>query len=426
MSTVRHALLAAGLALLPSPGAAAQEAERLCGTCGTTGVVDVELSPRELIEHEHGPTWKVEACSEGIELDNLGLDWMPCPRCKAPAKRAEAQARWDAIAKTRHEWLAERRRMDKHVRSKGLVHLETTHFVLAWDLAKHVASDKKPYKAHEGAHLYARRMEELYAHYQELLGVVDADNMRNKHHIYLFENLGDAMAVGPVYAQMSSQTTARRAGGQDHESTLVMFRDKDTNPKDEDLQRHWIHSVVHQFTSVHFNPHWFLDGTKPLSPPWLADKYGWMDEGLAHWFEMEFDGQAVTYCTQEQDTTSRWKGGDWRKNVFKAVQSGDVPSFTETITVPTQALSPAAHQFAWSWIDYLMAQDPKAMGRAIKLAKHERPVRDLLMECWKIPMLGFQERWAEWVKVEYDPNRKGAKDRGDEGAGEEDGGVGRD
>ena len=393
------------LALLAT-ASAAQEPERLCGTCSTSGVVDIELATKDLIEFEHGPTWKVEFCSQAIDSENMGLDWMPCPRCKAPSKQAQAQARWDAIYEKNHAWLDEQRRMDALVKSKDLVHLETTHFVIAWDVPSLKASDKKTYKAHEAAHLYARRMEEFYAHYQDLLGVVDADNMRNKHHIDIFDKLSDAMAVGPAYSGMTSNTTARRAGGVDHESTLVMFRNKNQNPKDEDLQRHWIHSLVHQFTSVYYNPFWFADGKRGLSPPWLADKYGWLDAGLAHWFEIDFDGEASTYCMQEQDTSTRWKGGDWSKNVWKEVMAENTPSFPELITIPTQALSPQQHQFAWSWVDYLMHLDPKGMGLAIKLVKQEKPVREILSECWSVSMLGFEERWAEWVKVEYDPNRK--------------------
>lgn len=402
VSRVRTALVLAALSVAPVSG---QEG-RLCGTCKTTGVVDIEISSKGAIELESGPGWAVLHCTDAIDGDNLGLDWMPCPRCKSPEMQAQAQARWDALAAEKRAWSADRRKMDRFTSSDNIAHLETTHYVIAWDPSKHTASDKKNYRAHEAAHLYARRMEEFLAHYQELLGVTDAHNMVDKHHIYVFEKLSDAQPVGQAYAGLTSSTTARRAGGVDHDSTLVIYRDKNSHPKDQDLHRHFIHSMVHQLTSVHFVPEWFLDGGKPLSPPWLADKYGWLDAGLAHWFEMDFDGTAATYCMQEQNTSGRWKGGDWKKNIFKAVSAGDVPSFAEVITLPTQALSPLQHQFAWSWVDYLMNLDPKGMGNAVKWAKHGRPVRDILMDCWNVSMLGFEERWTAWVLVEYDPNKK--------------------
>lgn len=393
-------VLLAPVALSQAPG------DQLCGTCETTGVVDVEVPGKWLLEYARGDGWEVVHCSEAAEADNMTLDWMPCPRCKAPSLEQAAQARWDAIAAEKQAWLEERRRMDRFTSGEPIIHLETTHFVIAWDISKIKASDKKTYRAHEAAHLYAERMEALYHHYQTLLGVVDADNMRNKHHVYIFDKLRDAMKVGPVYANMSSNSTARRAGGVEHESTAIMYRNKNLHPDDDDLHRHWIHTIVHQLTSVHYNVNWFAPGEKGLSPPWLADKYGWLDAGLAHWFEVDFDGAATTYCTQEQDTTSRWKGGDWHKNVWKSVMSEDVPSFPQVISIPTQALTPQQHQFVWSWVDYLMHLDPKAMGMAIKLAKKERPTRELLREAWGVSMLSFETDWAEWVKTEYAPTNK--------------------
>jgi hypothetical protein len=414
MSAAPHLLvsLALAVALTSLPLSAQEPGDKLCGSCKTTGVLDIEIANKWLDEYEQGDGWEVEYCSEAIDSDDMALDWRPCPRCKAPSLRDKAQGLWDALAETNHAWLKERGRMDKLLKSKDLVHVETTHFVIAWDVPKITTSKKKHYRTHAAAHLYARRMEQFYERYQELLGVVDVDNMRNKHHVYLLDNLRDAMKVGSVYANMTSDTTARRSGGVDHESTLVMFFNKNEHPKDEDLYRHWIHSLTHQYSSVHYNPNWFGVGEKGLSPPWLADKYGWLDAGLAHWFEIDFDGEASTHCTQEQDTSARWKGGDWRKNVWKAVMAEDVLSFPQVISVPTQALTPKQHQFVWSWVDYLMQADSKGMGKAIKLAKMEHPTRELLKECWKMSLLSFESKWADWVRTEYSPNNKRGSGRG--------------
>ena len=400
--------VAAVVALMASSSGAQEAGDQLCGSCKTTGVVDLEIGSKWLDEYERGEGWEVLSCSEAIAEKDLALDWMPCPRCKAPSLRDKAQAHWDAVHAEKHAWLKERRRMDKLATANDIVHLETTHFVLAFDLPKIKTSKKKNYRTHEAAHLYARRMEIFYHHYQDLLGVVDGDNMRNKHHIYVFEKLRDAMSVGPAYANMSSNTTARRSGAVEHNSTLVMYYNKNVYSSDADFYRHWVHGVTHQMTSVYYNPNWFEVGQKGLTPPWLADKYGWLDAGLAHWFEIDLDGQASTHCSQEQDTTARWKGGDWRKNVWKSVMAEDVPSFPRVIATPTQALSPQEHQFAWSWVDYLMTLDPKKMSLAIKMAKMEAPTREILKKCWSSSMLSFESSWAEWVRVEYNPKKKSA------------------
>ena len=99
----------------------------------------------------------------------------------------------------------------------------------------------------------------------------------------------------------------------------------------------------------------------------------------------------------EHDAKARWRGGDWRKNIWKAVMAEEAAAFPEVITKPTPALSAREHQFVWSWVDYLMARDAAAMGKALKMAKMEASTRDILKECWGISTIGFETGWAEWV-----------------------------
>jgi len=276
--------------------------------------------------------------------------------------------------------------------------------VLSWDLPK-ISADRKSYRKHDAAHLYIRRFEEHYARFQEVLDVDDVDNMQDKHYVYVFERSHQAEKASTVYAGMSGRGTQRRMGGAETESTLVLWNNKSEHPSDEDMHRHLVHNLTHQLTAVYYNPNWLEPGETPLAPLWLNDQYGWLDAGLAHWFEMDLDGEATTFCFQEQDTRARWKGSDWKKNVWKAVSSEDIPSFANIITKPTPALSAREHQFVWSWVDFLIARDGAAMGRAVKLAKSETPTRDILRDCWRLTTIGLELAWIEWVLVEYDPQR---------------------
>jgi hypothetical protein len=389
------------------PVVPAQEAgEKLCGTCKTTGRVELDVNRKYDVEYEGGETWKVLFCADAIESDAMALDWAVCRRCKTPSVQATAQAEWDALAAANQEWLKERRRVDALVDADGMSHVETTHFVISWNIPKITTAKKKSYRMHDAAHLYARRMEELYARFQEMFAIHDRQNMRNKHYFYVFEKEREAITAGPVYAGLSGAGTVKRAGGADRSSVVVMWRNKSENPKEVDFHRHWIHSAIHQFTSVYRDIKWFKIGDRGLSPPWLNDKYGWIDAGLAHWFEMDLDGSATTFCLREQDASARWRGGDWRKNVWKSVKAEDAPPFPEVITKPTQALSPEEHQFAWSWVDYLLHLNTEAMGDAMRLAKQEKPTRDLLKQGWGLTTFGFETAWAEWVLVEYAPSNK--------------------
>ncbi len=385
----------------PLPG------EPRCGWCGTTGRVPFDKGKGPDLEDESEDSWKVEYCSEAIDSPNQGLSWMPCPNCKTPSLKARAEKEYAEITARNKAWLDEHRRTDRLAKvEKPLVHVQTTHFCIVTDYPRITASDKKSYRTHEFAHLYARRLEQLHARFQKMFGVHDSNNLRNLHFVYIFEKEQQQFLAAPVYTALSGLPTVRRAGGSKDLSAVVTFWDKAEFPKDGDMVRHQIHEAVHQFTAVYYDLSWFKPGELGLSPPWLNDKYGWLDEGLSHWFEIDYDGIANTYCFREQDAHSRWGGSDWRKNIFKAVAAGDVPSFAEVITKSSQALSAKEHQFAWSWVDFLMQQDRLLMGKAMKLCKQKFETRDILKQAWGFTMIDFESRWSAYVKEAYAPSNK--------------------
>ncbi len=403
--------VATALALfLPAVSAATvddgpRDGEPAWGGCFSTGKEEYEIDGKYDIALQEGETWKVIWSSALIEEPNLGLPWLVCRRNQDADLKAAAQAEWDAHKAAGEEWLAERRRIDEIAGKKkpgDIAHVETTHFYIAWGVPKIKTADKKSYNEWQAAHLYAARLEEMYANFQEMFGIEDGNNLRNKHHVYVFDKLREARRVMPVYTGLIGDTTVKRAGGAKKESALVTFRDKSLYPSDDDFFRHLTHSMTHQFTSVFYDIRWFGPGEYGLTPPWLNDKYGWLDAGLAHWFERRQAGSTDTYCIREQDTTDRWKGNDWYKNVLKAVRAEATPKFAEVATLPTQALNAKQHQFAWSWVDFLMNNfDRKQMGVAMKLAKQETRTGDILKEAFGLSMLNFESKWIEWVLVDY-------------------------
>ena len=390
----------------------AQPGEPLCGWCATTGRTPFDVDKRYAIEQDAGPTWSVQFCSDAIDSPNDGLDWQPCARCKTPSLHELAVKRYDKVAAVLKTWVDGRRKVDRAVGAESpLIHVQTNHFVITWNVPKITTASKQTLRAHEAAHLYAHRMEDLYSKYQAMFGITDVDNLRNLHYIYFFEEPAQAAVAGPLYTALSmgDARTVKRAGGAGNESAIVTWWDRGLFPKDADMYRHQIHNVAHALSAVYYNVQWFPPGVMGLSPPWLSDKYGWMDEGLAHWFEIDFDGKAETYCFREQNTTSRWGGGDWKKNIFKAVAANEVPSFSEVATKPSPGLSALEHQFSWSWCDYLIAKDAAAMGRAMMLCKKKTEMRDILKQCWGLTVLDFEESWKTWVLATYAPAGPGGR-----------------
>jgi hypothetical protein len=382
----------------PLPG------EPLCGFCHTTGRVPFNRDPQFLLEDENGPSWKVDFCSEALESANMGLDWMPCPHCKTPSLHDAAQKEWDEHKAAGDAWLKEERRVDKVVAAdKPLTFVQTTHFLIVWDVPKITTAQKKTYDAHGAAHLYAHRLEEFYARFQTMFGITDANNMKNLHTLMVFDKHDEAWLAGPAYTMLQGVPTVKRAGGANHDSCVVTFWDKSEFPKEVDMWRHQLHNWTHQLTAIYYDMSWFEPGKLGLSPPWLNDKYGWLDEGLAHWFEIDFDNRAKTYCMRETANESHWGGDDWKKNLFKAVSGEDIPSFSDVSIKPSDALTAKENEFAWSWVDFLMHRDQAAMGRALKDCKLEHPTRDILKEEWNLTVLDFQTTWKQWVLENYAP-----------------------
>ncbi len=389
-----------------------QTGELLCGTCETSGREYFERDPQwegHLDERttESGPTWRVLHDSELYTSDNYGLDWTACDRRKAPSIHDLAEAHYAGEVARRQAWLDERRRVDAAVRAKQpLVHIESTHFVLAWGIPKVKTSAKKTYRMHAAAMLYLERFEQLYAEFQTLFELEDRMNQTSKHFVYLFERQSEFSDAAPRYTGLTGSTTVQRMSGVEQDSSLASWWDKGMYSSDDDYRRHLSYSLIKHFTSDLYDLRWFEPGELGLVPPWLNDKYGWLDTGLCHWFELRLPGNVISYSMREQDTTSRWKGNDWRKNILKAAKSGDVPTFAEVITLPTQSLTAKENQFVWSWIDFLLARDTPAMGKALAMTKQEYATRDILKECWGLSVLGFEQAWTDWVLVAYAPTKR--------------------
>lgn len=393
------------LLLLDAAPLAQEPGEQLCGRCHTTGKLEVDVDNDFDVEHEHGEGWAVLYCSAAIQSDNMALDWEPCSRCKTPSVQEAAQLEWDALATEKNAWLAERQRVEKLIDVDEIVYIETSHFVLTWNVPK-VKADRKTLRMHDGAHLFARRLEEFYTDMRKITGIQHEDQMVKKHYLFCMDKGQEALAVGPPYAGLADSGTVKRAGGKDQDSVVVAWRSKSEFPTDDDFHRHLVHSSVHQITAAHRSLKWFEVGQMGLMPPWLNDEYGWLDAGLAHWFERRIEGEGETYCFREQEAGQRWGSSDWRRNVWKAVSAENWPSFAHTISKPTQSLTARDHQFAWSWVDYLMWRKASGFAEAIKLAKLETPTREILPKVFQVSMLGFEDEWAEWVRSQYAPANK--------------------
>lgn len=385
----RSLRIALGSLLLAWVGAraAAQElGEPLCGDCQTTGRIHHEYNGKEL-ELEAGATY----CSVFMdrEPDLLGLDWRVCPKCRTPSAQARARREFDEEYQLRAQWLKERREEVDKPAGASFEHIRTAHFQIAWDIPE-IKVGRRVYRLHEAMHLYAERMEALYQQLLEIHGITERDVRSTVHRLYLVDRESTSRRVGNAVMDGGFANSYRKSligPG----SKLLCYRNSKDFPRDEDFHEFLVHTVSHH-----------LHNEIDQCNQWLAVRYGWVYEGLAHYLEIRNFGTPITWCSRETGGFQHWKGKNWEGNVKRAVIGGADPAFQDVIQKANDTLTPMEHQFAWSYIDYLMWLDPKKMPKLIGYMKGPQlPTRDALKKAYGLSIGQFVDGWKAFVLEEY-------------------------
>jgi len=159
---------------------------------------------------------------------------------------------------------------------------------------------------------------------------------------------------------------------------------------DEELHRNLVHSVTHLI----------LSAQKPVA--WIGNiKAGWLDEGLAHYFEDRYWGICDTYCYQEADTNVDFKGGRFRVAVRKMVDLGDFPPTAEVFQQNTDSLTLPMHATSFSYVEFLLEKDAARFNALVVKLKAKVPTREALREIYGWSVLDFEAAWKLWVVQTY-------------------------
>ena len=148
-----------------------------------------------------------------------------------------------------------------------------------------------------------------------------------KTRVYVWKLVDDQRKAALRFCGGSSDRAMKLMGATSH---YTLCGSKQFFSGDEQLHRNVRHSISHLL----------LSHQKPSR--WLGDiKGGWVDEGLAHWFEEKAYGVCDTYCYQEQNTKVDFKSGKYRFAMRKMIVEGNVPPVAEvfqqnvdTLTLP--------------------------------------------------------------------------------------------
>ena len=388
-STLATLLLTiAGALSTLAPGAAAHQDEEAksppCRSCKSTGLAPCSEHPKAECVLERGALYcsevaGCEACGGAGEVD--------CTKCNNEgAERAlEARRKQAARGVERLRWVDDTWNKGREREPETLRKAESEHFVLVWEM-EGMKVDRKRLNEHQMMHLTLDRLEQVFDDYLAAFQA-GAHEFTKKSVVLVWYLDSDQVQSSLRFCSTSAKNGVKLLGATPRYSVCAnkqFFRD------DEELHRNLAHSVGHLLLS-HQRP-----------SQWIGDKkYGWADEGVAHWFEDRYFGICTNYCYQEANTNVDFKSGKYKLAVRKMVATDDCPPVALVFSRTTQDLTLPEHAVSFSYVDYLITLDGKKFNQMMKRLRQKVPTRDALKECFEMNPLQFEEKWREWVLATY-------------------------
>jgi hypothetical protein len=310
-----------------------------------------------------------------------------CKHCASPTAATAIEQR-QALAR---EWLAGcRAKIDALTKTPPFQHLATLHFDLAWKLdGAAVGTDK--IDAHTRMHLYGERLEAVRSLFLQTFELPEGD-LEQRFLVCMSQEQKDHGVLGPRLCGMgNANSTGIKLMGPEY--VYSMWNDRRSLPDDEAVHRHIVHNVTHLLLS------------QMPTAKWLGNqKHGWLDEGIAHWFEDKVVGKCTNFCYEEilLDPGAGFRGGKWRPAVRKLLDEGKQPSFVALSQQNTDQLKFEEHAFVFAYIDFLLAVHGGGKLRdLLRAVKDGRATAEALPAVYGISLLQFDELFLPWVKANY-------------------------
>lgn len=369
--------------------AAAVFGQASCQACAAHGTVPCTKHGRQL-DLEKAENGTVFCSVAGDCKQCLGALAVDCKQCVNPDAEAELKRRQQLV----QDWLRERRAAIDPLAQKGPpLYLKTPHCELAFAI-KPLLIGRDKVETHPLMHLYGQRIEAVRTLFQQTFEATDQD-LPGVLRIYMFRDLADHAAVCPIVTGIGAGRAAAGIKLMGVDCVYCMWQEPRALPGDEALHRHIVHHTAHLLLS-NLNP-----------PQWLGNRgHGWVDEGVAHWFEDKVTGKCANFCFEEVllHPGENFKAGRWRTPVRKMVDEGRCRSFAELAQLGSDQLTFPDHALAFAYVDFLIAtRGGKALGRLVGLLKQKKAIGEALQEVYQLNPLTIETAWQAWVKENYSP-----------------------
>ena len=361
-----------------SPGWADRAPE--CPGCQGTGLAPCGKHPAAEARLETDVLYcsAIEDCAECS-----GIGFLPCKKC-GEGKRAGptllARSVKLAVCKEGLKPLDEA--MGRRLRKA-----ESAHFVLVWEVDELKIGERRV-KAHEALHVYLARLERLFEDYTRRLAV-DATAFREKSRVFVWYLPKDHERATVAFCEgQPGEGGVKLLGLRPRYSVCASAKEMQRN--DDRLHRNIAHSVTHLL----------LSHQQPIA--WIGNmKGGWVDEGLAHWFEDKVVGICDSFCAQEASQGPLFENGRFRLGVRKVVAKDEAPPLAHVVQLNVDVLLSPLDAFAFSYVDYLLTLGGEKFDALVRKLKAKTPTSEAIQAVYGMNLLELESRWKAWVLETY-------------------------
>jgi hypothetical protein len=266
-------------------------------------------------------------------------------------------------------------------------------------------------------HLTAMKCEELYTKFQAMLKVTDMDFPESRIHGQPF--MGNGRFLGEkekfelilhvnrkTHFLYTEDTTGARVTDALRWHLKTPHKMMASMPaEDGDLRqdKYLFPHVAHNLTHLLFNAYKHFSWDPPV----------WLDEGLAHAFELESAKDInITFCSDEGAGPDRERGKDWTAVAAGLAAKGKAPTLATLIDRKTfSELTKDDHVASWSKVRYLAVVHPDKFAKFLgdlkgRLDDQGNPTnrdlpgftREKLKELWGWTPAEFDAAWSAWAQ----------------------------
>lgn len=276
-------------------------------------------------------------------------------------------------------------------------------------------------------HLYARRLERIYAEFCQRVGFADAAPAVTGGASIDGRGWRDrgGLGVGPYLGQHGKYVVLileqrgeierylRRFAGRNMDqptshhyldsNTLVYLTTPDARwealKTERGLHCNVVYGVVRNLT----------DGVGGYT----YDLPAWVGEGLGHWFRRRVDPKYDSFCSLDPAQIDLIHGVDWREKTRARVDV-DIWERAEALMAwqDHEAAEFQKHVMMWSRMDYLLTERPDDFPKFLRVLKslpttgvpYQRVLEHqvvALQEAFAMDQDEFDRRWCQWVQKRY-------------------------